>query len=142
MRRSKLNTGASKVLEKLAPKYRLLLLTAGDEKVQRRKIDYLKLKRHFDRVVIVRKKTVRVFRDLLIREHVRPRDVIMVGNSPRSDILPAQKVGIACVLFLGRTWRFEKSVQIRLDIPKTRDLLRLPAILSRMARKDRPHERE
>lgn len=141
-RRPKLNAGALMALRKLAPHYRLVLFTAGDEGVQRRKIRTLGLHRKFDRIVIVPVKTADEFRALLAREQVKPVDMIMVGNSLRSDIQPAQETGIAAILYLARTWHYESGIMIDHGIPKIRSLARLPLIVSRLSRNGESHGRE
>lgn len=137
----KLNAGAARALEQLSARFKLVLFTAGDEKVQWKKIRSLGLEHRFGRVRIVPVKTAVEFRNLLAQENARPEDAIMIGNSLRSDILPAQEVGITTILFLARTWRYESSVLVDHSIPKVRKFSRLPLIVSRLAKANRLNER-
>jgi putative hydrolase of the HAD superfamily len=70
--------------------YRLILLTAGDHEVQRFKINYLKVGRYFDRLIVVPKS-----KELTLRRLARKfghRNVVMIGDSKRSDMGAAIKV--------------------------------------------------
>lgn len=89
-------------LERLSQAHRLGLLTNGCPDLQRRKLDASGLCRFFDDVVIsgevgIGKPDTRVFELLLSRMHSSPSDSLMVGNSLRSDIEPANAIGMTSV---------------------------------------------
>ena len=48
---------------------------------------------HFRHVEVVSHKTPDVYAELLARHRVEPSRFLMVGNSPRSDILPVLAIG-------------------------------------------------
>jgi putative hydrolase of the HAD superfamily len=81
------------VIETLAPDYTLLLITKGDLLDQERKVAQSGLGAHFQAVEIVSNKTPQGYRDIFAR-HGAPMDrAMMVGNSLKSDVLPAIEAG-------------------------------------------------
>jgi len=89
-------------LGRLSEAHRLGLLTNGCPDLQRRKLDASGLSRFFDEVVIagevgIGKPDVRVFELLLSRMGTNPCDAAMVGNSLRSDIQPANALGMTSI---------------------------------------------
>ena len=94
--------GAAETLASLAPRYPLMLITKGDPSEQQRKIDDSGLKQFFRWVEIVGEKTPAVYRTLLERYNILPERFLMVGNSPRSDILPVLQIGGRAVQNPGR----------------------------------------
>jgi putative hydrolase of the HAD superfamily len=89
-------------LERLCQAHNLGLLTNGCPDLQRRKLDASGLSRFFDEVVIagevgIGKPDTRVFELLLSRMPSSPSDAAMVGNSLRSDIQPANALGMTSV---------------------------------------------
>ncbi|MEA3375407.1 MAG: HAD hydrolase-like protein [Chloroflexota bacterium] len=100
--------GVEETLERLDGCYRLLLLTKGDQEVQRRKLARSGLGRYFDGVHVVAEKDADVFRDLIAHHDLHPERTWMVGNSPRSDINPAVQAGIGAVYVPHpKTWTLE-----------------------------------
>ncbi len=100
--------GVEETLERLDGRYRLLLLTKGDQDVQRQKLVRSGLDQYFDAVHVVAEKDADVFRDLVAGYDLRPERTWMVGNSPRSDINPAVEAGIGAVYVPHpNTWTLE-----------------------------------
>jgi putative hydrolase of the HAD superfamily len=98
---------AVEALNRLAPHYRLALLTKGEERVQARRIAESGLAGYFDRTYIVPQKTEAEYRQVLHDFAVAPRDAWAIGNSARSDINPALRVGMRAVLIPRGRWRYE-----------------------------------
>lgn len=100
--------GVAETLDDLATRHRLLLLTKGDREEQQRKLDACGLLHHFGAAHIVREKDVDTYR-WLAREHTfDPAAAWMIGNSPRSDILPARAAGLNAVFIPNaNTWVLE-----------------------------------
>jgi putative hydrolase of the HAD superfamily len=84
---------ARETLEALAGRYRLVLITKGDLFDQERKLAQSGLGELFDAVEIVSDKTVSTYRRLFARHGDGPEHAMMVGNSLKSDILPALEAG-------------------------------------------------
>ncbi len=89
--------GAREALEALSDRYPLALITKGDLLHQRSKLERSGLARHFRHVEVVSHKTPDVYREILSRLGVEPGRFLMVGNSPRSDILPVLDLGGSAV---------------------------------------------
>jgi putative hydrolase of the HAD superfamily len=107
-RRVELIPGVSDTLSALADRHDLLLLTKGDEDEQRRKLDASGLAHHFRATHVVAEKNIETYR-WLIREHrLDPPTAWMIGNSPKSDILPARAAGMNAVFIPNDyTWALE-----------------------------------
>lgn len=84
---------ARETLETLAGRYRLLLITKGDLFDQERKLAQSGLGELFDAVEIVSDKTARTYERVFTRHGDGPGRALMVGNSLKSDIVPAIAAG-------------------------------------------------
>ncbi|MGC5033347.1 HAD family hydrolase [Micromonospora sp. DT229] len=100
--------GVATALDELAGRHELLLLTKGEREEQQRKLDACGLLHHFTAAHIVSEKNVDTYR-WLVREHgIDPTRAWMIGNSPRSDILPARAAGWRAVFIPNaNTWVLE-----------------------------------
>ncbi len=86
--------GAREVLESLrARDHELWLITEGDLFDQESKIARSGLVSLFDTVEFVSEKDQATYQRLLDRYGVGPDEFLMVGNSPRSDVLPVLEIG-------------------------------------------------
>ncbi|MEU5565399.1 HAD family hydrolase [Micromonospora musae] len=123
-RRIELMPGVADALDELAGRHDLLLLTKGDREEQQRKLDSSGLLHHFRAAHIVREKDVDTYRWLVGEHGFDPSDAWMIGNSPRSDILPARAAGMKAVFIPNEnTWVLEEE---ELD-PTDSGVLRLAA---------------
>jgi putative hydrolase of the HAD superfamily len=104
-----LRPGVLSTLPRLHQEHQLLLFSKGDLREQSGKLDRSGLRRFFDRVVIVPEKDESAY-SLLLREHsLPPERTFMIGNSPRSDVLPALAAGLwAVFLPHPNTWEYEE----------------------------------
>ncbi|WP_433358947.1 HAD family hydrolase [Streptosporangium sp. CA-115845] len=109
-RRVELVPGVAETLTALGERHELLLLTKGALDEQRRKLEASQLAHHFRDVHIVAEKDVTTYR-WLTREHaLAPATTWMIGNSPKSDILPARQAGMNAVFIPNdHTWALEQS---------------------------------
>jgi len=85
--------GSARAVTALAPSHRLLLITKGDLLHQTSKVDRSGLRSSFHAIEVVSHKTREVYEEILARHGVAARRFLMVGNSPRSDILPVLQAG-------------------------------------------------
>ena len=130
--------GVVEVLEALHKNYRLLLISKGDLVEQGRKLEKSGLKRYFDAIEIVSHKDKTVYEELLKRNRVNMNEFVMVGNSLKSDILPALEAGAYAVYIpYDITWVHEMA-----DEPddngryfKVKKLSDLPELLKTINRK-------
>ncbi|MFD0262000.1 HAD family hydrolase [Kitasatospora indigofera] len=102
--------GAAETLARLGERHTLLLLTKGDAEEQQRKIDSSGLARHFRAVEIVPEKDEATYRRFVAAHGIVPADGWMIGNSPKSDILPARRAGLNAVFIPNdNTWVLEHT---------------------------------
>lgn len=125
--------GVEDTIAQLAPRYRLILITKGDLLDQERKIAQSGLGEVFDGVEIVSDKTPAAYSEIFARHQTPPHATLMVGNSMKSDVLPAIEAGAWGVWVPhGVTWEIEAA-----DPPKDKskfheagDFMQLPKIIS------------
>jgi len=84
---------AQETLAALAGSYQLVLITKGDLFDQERKLAASGLGDYFDAVEIVSDKTAATYARLFARHGDGPDRAMMVGNSLKSDVLPALAAG-------------------------------------------------
>jgi putative hydrolase of the HAD superfamily len=80
-------------LELLASQYRLVLITKGDLFDQERKVAQSGLGDFFNAVEIVSEKSAKTYERLFAMHGPGPEHSMMVGNSMKSDIIPAMEAG-------------------------------------------------
>ncbi|HMO58627.1 MAG TPA: HAD family hydrolase [Roseiflexaceae bacterium] len=88
---------AQNVVATLGARYRLMLITKGDLFDQEAKLARSGLAEYFRHVEIVSEKTPITYRRILEQHAIAPEHFLMVGNSPRSDILPVLAIGGSAV---------------------------------------------
>ena len=84
---------ARDALEALSGKYFLVLITKGDLFDQERKLAQSGLGDYFDAVEIVSDKTASTYRRIFGKHGEGPERAMMIGNSLKSDIVPAIAAG-------------------------------------------------
>jgi putative hydrolase of the HAD superfamily len=85
--------GVIETLEALAGRHRLFLITKGDLLDQTNRIEKSGLAAHFAHIEIVPRKTPETYRQIFVRHGVAPQEVMMIGNSIPSDVLPVLEIG-------------------------------------------------
>jgi putative hydrolase of the HAD superfamily len=94
----------------LAERYHLMLISKGDLLDQETKIARSGLGDYFQAVEIVSEKDRHSYERVLKRHAIEPGCFLMVGNSPRSDILPVLELGGSAVFVPYETvWLHEAS---------------------------------
>ncbi len=101
---------ARAVLRMLARDNILILYTAGNVEVQWAKIDDTSMRELFDDVWITSRKDGTDLLRRLESAHIPLDGTIMVGNSIKSDVLPALEAGIKAIHFDNATWAYEDKV--------------------------------
>lgn len=95
-------------LRLLGGRHRLILLTKGDSDDQLAKVVRSGIRHRFHAVDVVMEKDVATYEDVIRRHGVDRARGWMVGNSPKSDILPALAVGLRTVFVPhAATWQLE-----------------------------------
>jgi putative hydrolase of the HAD superfamily len=89
--------GVRETIESLSANYRLMLLTKGDLFDQESKLARSGMGEHFSAVEIVSDKNVETYRAIMKRHDVDPKRFLMIGNSLKSDVLPAIEAGAMAI---------------------------------------------
>lgn len=89
--------GVVPTLHELRSRHDLIMMTKGDHEEQNHKVHRSGLGEHFVAIEIVPEKHPDAYADVVDRHDLDPANTWMVGNSPRSDILPALEVGLGAV---------------------------------------------
>lgn len=91
-------------------RYRMVLFTKGDNLEQESKLKRSGLSSFFDDVIIVSNKSTREYLQLCEWFQIQPCEMLMVGNSFKSDIAPALEIGSYAVhIPFYLTWQHEEA---------------------------------
>jgi putative hydrolase of the HAD superfamily len=106
--------GSIELLAWARERFAVILLTRGVEALQQRKILHLGLSPYLDEIRIVRQKGPEEFAQVIAAHNVPAHQAWVIGDSIRSDINPAIRVGARPVLYAYRHhsyyWRQEYGV--------------------------------
>jgi putative hydrolase of the HAD superfamily len=98
------------VLDDLATRHDLYLMTKGKPDEQQRKIDASGLDHHFLAIDIVPVKEPDTYRQLVATHGLDPARTWMIGNSPKSDIIASRAAGLRAVFVPHpNTWAHENA---------------------------------
>jgi putative hydrolase of the HAD superfamily len=97
------------VLRQLRFSCRLGLLTKGDPVIQAKRIEDSGLLSYFSDISIVGEKDASAFSEMLQNLGSPPRRAWSVGNSLRSDILPAIQIGMSAIWIEAHVWAHEQT---------------------------------
>lgn len=116
---------ARETLEALCGHYFLVLITKGDLFDQERKLAQSGLGDYFDAVEIVSDKTATTYRRIFGKHGEGPEQAMMIGNSLKSDVVPAIAAG-AWGVFVPHelTWVLE-HVEKPTEAPRFREIATL-----------------
>jgi len=122
-------------IELLSARYHLIMFTKGDFEEQSSKVTRSGLKTHFARIEIVEEKNTDAYHQLVLRHQLERESTVMVGNSPRSDVLPALEAGLWAVFVPHpHTWDLEhEEVNPHPRLLKAESLRELPALLEKVS---------
>ncbi len=109
--------------------YDCYLYTAGDQEVQTRKLEALNISSYFKAVYITESKSAEVLSSIIRELGLEAKKTWMVGNSLRSDINPALKLGLNCVWIRSLSWAYDHEPLIGRQVIQTDDLRELPCLL-------------
>ena len=128
---------ARETVEKLAGAYRLVLITKGDLFDQERKLAQSGMGELFDAVEIVSEKNADTYARIFSRHGDGPDKSMMVGNSLKSDVVPAIEAGGWGIHVPHElTWAVEHA-EAPVAAPRFRqiaDLGELPALIETIAK--------
>ncbi|MCK4559545.1 MAG: HAD hydrolase-like protein [Calditrichia bacterium] len=96
------------ILAKLGEKYQLYILTKGNIEEQKQKLEKSELLKYFQQAFVESEKDINTYRRILKDNQWAVDEICMIGNSPKSDINPALKLGMCAVLIpYQHTWVLE-----------------------------------
>lgn len=102
--------GAEDALKKLSGKYNLVVATKGDLLDQQKKLQRSGLKVYFNHVEIMSDKREEDYKYLLSNLGIEPKELLMVGNSMKSDIQPVLNIGgYGAYIPFHTVWQHEKT---------------------------------
>lgn len=97
--------GAMEAVERISSVTSTYLVTVGDADVQNRRIESLPCREHFAKIYVVSKKTVDTYREILAEIGVHASDAVMIGDSLKSDIMPATEAGMKAIHVPAHNWQ-------------------------------------
>ena len=107
----------------------MLLLTQGGCKEQLFKVEQHDLGRYFDEVIVVGKKTVEVYREIIAHYGAEPGQTVVIGNSLKSEVAPALAVGAQAIhLQVDIAWAYEDA-EVAGEYRQVRTLAEVGALL-------------
>jgi putative hydrolase of the HAD superfamily len=119
---------ARAAVEALAGRFRLIVITKGDLLHQEQKIARSGLGEMFDALEIVSEKTAATYAQAFARHGTGAAEGLMVGNSMRSDILPALSAGAwGAHVPHDLVWAIEHA-EAPTDAPRFREIADLGAL--------------
>ena len=126
----------TETLERLAPDYRIVLITKGDLFDQERKLAQSGLGDFFDAVEIVSDKQRETYERIFARHGDGAARAMMVGNSLKSDVVPALEAGSYGVFVPhDLTWAYER-IEPPAAAPRFREIVHLgelPGLVAQIA---------
>jgi putative hydrolase of the HAD superfamily len=102
-----LSMGLEALLARLEQSFKLGIITAGDDTVQRRRLEQFRLYDHFHAVQIVSRKSASVFDEFCSNNDVDKSSSWVIGDSIKSDILPAIEAGLKTIHLKSANWAAE-----------------------------------
>lgn len=116
--------GIEDVLKALRRKYRLAVATKGDLPEQMNKYRESGLRKYFHHIEVMEKKNEEDYLAMAAKLDIRPQDMVMVGNSVKSDIAPVINIGgVAIHVPHEVTWAHEM-----MDIPDSERVIEVKNI--------------
>jgi putative hydrolase of the HAD superfamily len=101
--------GVEEVLKALQGKYKLIVATKGDLLDQERKLEKSGLMQYFHHIEVMSEKKESDYKKLLSHLDIEANELLMIGNSLKSDVLPLIKIGASAIhVPFHTTWAHEE----------------------------------
>jgi putative hydrolase of the HAD superfamily len=101
--------GVEEVLKVLQGRYKLIVATKGDLLDQERKLEKSGLMQYFHHIEVMSDKKEVDYQKLLSHLDIEASELLMIGNSLKSDILPLVKIGASAIhVPFHTTWAHEE----------------------------------
>lgn len=120
-----------KVLIELSEKYKLIVATKGDLLDQERKLEKSGLLQYFHHVEVMSDKKEIDYEKLVKHLDISSNELLMIGNSLKSDILPLLNIGAEAIhIPFHTTWQHEKVTDVNQSTATYKTVNSLSEILS------------
>lgn len=117
------------VLKELHGKYKLVVATKGDLKDQHRKLHDSGIGHYFHHIEVLSDKKELDYEKMFGRLECKAEDILMIGNSLKSDVLPILNLGgFGIHIPYHTTWEYEK-IDFEIDHENFMALLDIKEIL-------------
>ncbi|MDA9339672.1 HAD family hydrolase [Polaribacter sp.] len=101
--------GIEDLLQTLQSDYKLIVATKGDLLDQERKLEKSGLLKYFHHIEVMSDKKPKDYLKLIQHLDINPKELLMIGNSLKSDVLPLLEVGSAAIhVPFHTTWLHEE----------------------------------
>ena len=101
--------GVEEVLHSLHGRYKLIVATKGDLLDQERKLEKSGLINYFHHVEVMSEKKIPDYQKLTKHLNIAPQELLRIGNSLKSDILPLIAIGASAIhVPFHTTWTHEQ----------------------------------
>ena len=101
--------GVEEVLQSLQGKYKLIVATKGDLLDQERKLEKSNLLKYFNHIEVMSDKKEKDYLKLVKHLDMKPSQLLMIGNSLKSDVLPLLQIGANAIhIPFHTTWVHEE----------------------------------
>ena len=108
--------GVREVIHEFENEYQLMIITKGDLWDQENKIARSGLADYFNKIEILREKSAHSYSEAFMKHNIHIDEVLMIGNSLRSDVLPICELGGTAVhIPFHDTWMHEHMTQQHTD---------------------------
>ena len=101
--------GVEEVLQSLQAKFKLIVATKGDLLDQERKLEKSNLLQYFHHIEVMSDKKEKDYQKLIKHLDIHPSELLMIGNSLKSDVLPLIEIGASAIhIPFHTTWIHEE----------------------------------
>ena len=122
--------GVEEAIDRLEDRFTLAVITKGDLFDQENKLARSGIADRFDLVEIVTEKDVATYTGICRRHAIEPRQLLMLGNSVKSDILPVLEIGGQAIhIPYEHTWSHEQAEASEVEFPTVEDMAAAVAMI-------------
>ena len=106
-----LTPGLEELLPLLKKNFKVGIITAGEKWVQERRLRHFHLLAEIDQVKVVEQKNSDVFLQFSIENSISVEESWVVGDSLKSDIIPAKQAGFKTIHYDNHNWKDHEHVE-------------------------------
>ena len=118
------------MLSSLQGKYKLIVATKGDLLDQERKLEKSGLLDYFHHIEVMSEKKVPDYQKLIKHLDINPEELLMVGNSLKSDVLPLIEIGASAIhVPFHTTWAHEEVSKHEAENSEYKTIQRITELL-------------